>query len=76
MEFIKIKDDRYIIKGSNSFIVNEKEKLKLEKKELVLNDIKSDNCQKETTLKIKEIDDKLNGKTKSKTIKETTTSTE
>lgn len=77
MEFIKIDKDRYMIKGSNTFIVNEEEKLKLEKKELVLQDIKGNSCQSETTLKIKEIDKKLNGrKTKTKTIEETTTTTE
>lgn len=70
MEFIKLKENRYMIKDSNSIIVSEEEKLKLEKKELIIKDIEGCNCQGDTTLKIKEIDEKLDGKqTKSKTIK-------
>lgn len=78
MEFIKISNDRYMIKGSNSIIVSEEEKLKLEKRELIIEDFKIDKCQKNTTLKIKEINKKLNGRknTKPDTIEETTTTTE
>lgn len=79
MEFIKIREDRYMIKGSNNIIVSEEEKLKLEKKELIIEDIESNECQGKTTQRIKEIDRKLkNGRKKSKTntIKETTKPTE
>lgn len=75
MEFIKIREDRYMIKGSNNIIVSEEEKLKLEKKELIIEDIESNECQGKTTQRIKEIDRKLkNGRKKSKpnTIKEAT----
>ena len=48
MEFIK-HGKNYIIKNSNGRIVTEKEKLELENKELVLKDIASCDCQKETT---------------------------
>ena len=58
MEFIK-NGDKYLIKGSNGIIVDEKEKLQLEKKELVLQDISSNNCQEKTTRKIKKINKKL-----------------
>lgn len=68
MEFIKLRNDRYLLKGSNSVIVSEEEKLKLEKRELIIEDIEGCNCQKETTLKIKEIDKKINA---NKTIKKT-----
>ncbi len=51
MEFIKQNDGNYIIKNSNGRVVSEKEKLQLENKELVLEDIKSD-CGKEATKKI------------------------
>ena len=34
MEFIKLREDRYLIKDSNGLIVSNEEKLKLEKKEL------------------------------------------
>lgn len=51
MEFIKQNDGNYIIKNSNGRVVSEKEKLQLENKELVIEDIKSD-CGKEATKKI------------------------
>jgi len=51
MKFIKLKDGNYMIKNSNGVIVNEKEKLQLENKELVFEDIKSD-CAKDITKKI------------------------
>lgn len=51
MEFIK-KGQNYLIKNSNGRVVSEKEKLELENKELVIEDIKSNNCQGETTKKI------------------------
>ena len=81
MEFIKICKDRYMVKDSNNRIVDEETKLKLEKKELALKDIKGCECQAETTKKIKKIDEKLgkikNAKsTKPDVIKETTTTTE
>lgn len=81
MEFIQLSKDRYMIKGSNNYIVSKEEKLKLEKKELALKDIKGCECQAETTKKIKKIDEKLgkikNAKsTKPDVIKETTTTTE
>ena len=52
MEFTKI-GKNYLIKDSNGRIVSEKEKLQLENNELILQDIKSNNCQGETTKKIK-----------------------
>lgn len=51
MEFIKI-GDKYLIKNSNGVIVDEKEKLKLENNEMVIKDVESNLCQKETTKKI------------------------
>ena len=51
MEFIKV-GKNYMIKNSNGRIVTEEEKIKLENRELVLNDIKCCNCQAETTKKI------------------------
>lgn len=51
MEFIKQKDGNYMIKNSNGRIVSEKEKLQLENKELIIEDIKSD-CAKDITKKI------------------------
>lgn len=67
MEFIKLLKDRYMIKGSNNYIVSEKEKLQLEKKELILEDIKGCECQQETTKKISKINKKLK---ENETIKE------
>lgn len=51
MEFIKM-GDKYLIKNSNGVIVDEKEKLKLENNEMVIKDVESNLCQKETTKKI------------------------
>lgn len=51
MKFIK-KGKFYLIKNSNGKVVDEKTKLELENKELVLKDITSCECQKETTKKI------------------------
>lgn len=59
MEFIKIREDRYLIAGSNNYIVSKKEMLELEKKELVLKDISSNQCQKDTTKKIIEIEKEI-----------------
>lgn len=51
MEFIKL-GKKYLIKNSNGRVVDEKTKLELENKELVLKDITGCECQKETTKKI------------------------
>ena len=51
MEFVKV-GKNYLIKNSNGRIVSEKEKLELENKELVLEDIKSTGCVKDITKKI------------------------
>ena len=71
MQFIKLREDRYLIKDSNGLIVSNEEKLKLEKKELIIKDIESNECQGKTTQRIEEIDRELeNGnKSKSNTIK-------
>lgn len=63
MEFIKLNNDRYMIKDGNSRVVSKEDKLKLEKKELIIEDISSNNCQGETTKKIAEIDKELEDKT-------------
>lgn len=77
MEFIKLREDRYLIKDSNGLIVSNEERLKLEKKELIIKDIESNECQGKTTQRIEEIDRELeNGnKSKSNTIKKTKSTT-
>ena len=77
MEFIKLREDRYLIKDSNGLIVSNEEKLKLEKKELIIKDIESNECQGKTTQRIEKIDRELeNGnKSKSNTIKKTKSTT-
>lgn len=74
MEFIKY-GNNYIIKNSGGKVVSEKEKLQLEKEELVLQDIASNNCQEKTTKKIKKITKKIEeaDKQDADTIEETTT---
>ena len=51
MEFIKARNG-YLIKNSNGRVVDEKTKLELENKELVIKDITGCGCQQETTKKI------------------------
>jgi hypothetical protein len=51
MEFIKL-GKKYLIKNSNGRIVDEKTKLELENKELIIKDITGCDCQQETTKKI------------------------
>ena len=77
MEFIKLREDRYLIKDSNGLIVSTEEKLKLEKKELIIKDIESNECQGKTTQRIEKIDRELeNGnKSKSNTIKKAKSTT-
>lgn len=59
MEFIKIDGNRYMIKNSNGRIISNDEKLKLEKKELIINDIEGCDCQQEATKRIEEINEEL-----------------
>lgn len=73
MEFIKMADGKYLIKDSNGYIVDEKEKLQLENKELVIKDIECP-CAKEITKeisknkkRIKELDENIE---ETKSIKE------
>ena len=77
MEFIKLREDRYLIKDSNGLIVSNEEKLKLEKKELIIKDIESNECQGKTTQRIEEIDRELENGNKSKpnTIKKAKSTT-
>lgn len=69
MEFIKY-GNKYLVKNSPNIVVSEEEKLKLERKELVLKDIESSDCQKETTKKIRKINKKIK-EVENETIKET-----
>lgn len=67
MEFVKV-GDKYMLKGSNGIIVDEKEKLQLENNEMVIKDFESNKCQQETTKKIsknkKRIEELENGNIK------------
>ena len=58
MEFIK-HGNNWMIKNSNGRIVSNEEKLKLEKKELVIEDMESNKCQEKTTKRIKDINKEL-----------------
>lgn len=71
MDFIKM-GDKYLIKNSNGIIVDEKEKLKLENDEMVIKDVESNLCQKETTKKISKNKKKLE-ELNDKPIEKTTT---
>ena len=58
LEFIEVGKDKFLIKDSNGMIVSKKEKLKLEKEELIMEDVKAD-CGKEATKKIKKVNKKI-----------------
>ena len=69
MEFVKV-GDKYMLKGSNGIIVDEKEKLQLENNEMIIKDFESNKCQQETTKKIsknKKRIEEINNGNKSKT---------
>ena len=59
MEFIDIGRGKFLVRNSNGMIVNEKERLEMEKEGLIIKDIKSDTCQKETTKKVSKINKRL-----------------
>ena len=68
MEFIKV-GDKYLLKGSNSVILSEEEKLKYEKNELILNS-KDCDCQVEKIKKVSKINKKLKKIEEEKATKE------
>ena len=59
MEFIKLNDGNYLVQNSNGLIVSNEERLKMEKGELIFNDITSNKCQEKATKRIEEIDKEL-----------------
>ena len=67
MEFVKV-GDKYLVKGSNSLIVDEEEKLKLERNELIVNN--DCGCMTENIKKVSKINKKLNKIEKEKATKE------
>jgi hypothetical protein len=73
MEFIEIGKGKFLVRNSNGLVVDEKERLEMEKKGLIIKDIKSDTCQKETTKKISKINKKLKEVEVNDTIEEADT---
>ena len=71
MEFIDMGKGKFLVRNSNGLIVDEKERLEMEKKGLIIKDITSDTCQKETTKKISKINKKLKEVEADDTIQET-----
>ncbi len=59
MEFIDIGRGKFLVRNSNGLIVNEKERLEMEKEGLIIKDVASDTCQKETTKKVSKINKRL-----------------
>ena len=64
MEFIDMGKGKFLVRNSNGLIVDEKERL-------IIKDITSDTCQKETTKKISKINKKLKEVEADDTIQET-----
>lgn len=67
MEFIRLNDGNYLVNNSNGRIVSNEERLKLEKGELIIKDVESNLCQKDTKKKIEEIDKELENENIKKT---------
>lgn len=67
MEFIRLNDGNYLINNSNGRIVSNEERLKLEKGELIIKDVESNLCQKDTKKKIEEIDKEIENENIKKT---------
>lgn len=59
MEFIDIGRGKFLVRNSNGLIVDEKERLKMEKEGLIIKDITSDTCQENTTKKIRKINKRI-----------------
>jgi hypothetical protein len=73
MEFIDIGRGKFLVRNSNGLVVNEKERLKMEKEGLIIKDITSDTCQEKTTKRIRSINKKLEEVEANDTIEETNT---
>lgn len=71
MEFIKV-GDKYIIKDSCGVIVNEKEKKQLEKRNDILKDITSNDCQGKKKKNKKVVEEKIVEEDNDAIIEETT----
>lgn len=63
MELIRLGKDKYLVKNSNGKIINERERLELENKNLIIKDFESNDCQKETTKKIEKNKKKIKEQT-------------
>lgn len=59
MEFIDIGRGKFLVRNSNGLIVDEKERLEMEKEGLIIKDIESDTCQQETTKKVSKINKRI-----------------
>lgn len=57
--FVELRGNRFRIIGSNNRIVSKEEKLKLEKQEIIIEDLTSNDCQKKNIAKIKKNDEEL-----------------
>lgn len=54
MEFIKINENKWLVKDTNGIIVDNLEKTKLERNELILKDFTTNGCTKNIDKEIKE----------------------
>ena len=59
MELIKLGKEKYLVKNSNGMIISEKEKLEMEKQDLLIEEITGNGCQKETIKKRKKVEKQI-----------------
>ena len=55
MELVKLGKEKYLVKNSNGMIISEKEKLEMEKQNLLIEEITGNGSQKETIKKRKKV---------------------
>lgn len=59
MELVKLGKEKYLVKNSNGMIISEKEKLEMEKQNLLIEEITGNGCQKETIKKRKKVEKQI-----------------
>lgn len=59
MELVKLGKKKYLVKNSNGMIISEKEKLEMEKQDLLIEEITGNGCQKETIKKRKKVEKQI-----------------
>lgn len=71
MEFIKLKEDRYLVVGTPNIVLSKKEMLEAKEKDLIEKDFLGKGCQKRNIAERKKIEKELKQIDKDETVSET-----